>query len=506
MDPIVKDSEYYKGLLKKRLAEIETAMSNLRSDITRNEYDMRKYSTINKQKDTLDSEISDLRTELYDLNAAIEVMRNRGKDITSSLKSEVSEIEMECERLVAIKRELSDMERSNIELINEKTKQLNAYKNVLREKERKDYDNTVTEIRDLKLQCHVSRDRIANMREEIKTIENEIRSNPRIGRFCELEGRKKSIEHQRNLLQERMSVYSLPVTQQKEHILKFVKDINLKNQEIETLVTSLKTEAKKSDDMALAIRADQRDRSDKFSLISKKKIEIEDFIRRSTEERKSIDESIACLQKQILDKCQGSAKFRKMEKERPDVEHLTSDIHDSQFTTEQLHKQLAHRSAELKRLDDVEAAYIQQVAALSEQYASIETQKEKISDIDKLKAEETAIVTTLEEKLRLLKQELEGSIQTRDLVSLDLARKINDLKNDPLYEKLMVLDQKLRDLVHEIDILNSRVSEALLVDQRKSLAAHIHNLNAKLAKTLTLYSNSKCVPTVKKLHALSQKN
>ena len=481
---VVKDSNYYKNLLINRLSDLSNAMSEIKAEVHEQNNRMKEETAISADKVSVLEDIDQLRTELYDVNCAIEKLRlredERGFDQLVALRAEATESGVECERLLVIKHELVDMLKQNDEFISKKSHQVHDYTKNLTEDEKGIFERRLGEIRDLKYQSEVTRVKVVDMARDIKLIETRVKGNPNIGRFAELDGRKKSLETKKSQLQEQLSVYSFPQVQQKEHILSFVKEMNSKNAEIESLVKQIRDDTKKSDEMLLAIRSDQRDRSEKFNLISKKKTEIEEFIQRSADEQKSLDSLIASFQKDILEKCERLASIRNQERDRPEIELLNSDIKDSQFTSEQLNRELALRTAELSRLDDVEATYLDQVASLGAQITALNVEKCELENIDGIKTEHSNQIATLEGKLRLLKHDIDEYATQIQNLQKSLNVQVMELEKDPSYAKLLLLDEKLRNILTEIDTLNSRIRDAQLLDERRRLTELVGKLNQKL--------------------------
>ena len=317
------------------------------------------------------------------------------------------------------------------------------------------------------------------MKEEINEIENNVRANPNIRKSVDLENMIKSLDNERKRLEQELNIFSLPVSEQKDYILKFVKDLNARNSEMENLLKQVSGETKRTEEIALAVRADQRDRCEKYNIVANKKVELEAVLIQAGEEKNRLDSLIKDLQTKILRTTERISKLKNDKETRPEIELLKSENEASAFTVTQLRNGLKERNRELKRLEDVENAYISEIASLSQNTTVYESKLIQLESVEKLKEQDELKSIELEERIRSLQADIaskQGELEERER-ALDQLR--SQANGDPARAKLLALQDKLSTINAEIETLNNRIVEAKLIPEKQELMRLLSTLRGK---------------------------
>jgi chromosome segregation ATPase len=468
-----KDAEHFKSILKNRVNELSEQLGIFRAKVEAKKRILNRESELLDEQARLNQEIECLKTVLYDTNETIIRSRlkkeERGLGNLDALKVEHGALETHCDQLLHEKHRLCELGRENDKKLESLRMSLTSALGKLTQEECDEFNKVRSQVDDIDAQTELTRRRISGIKAEISEIERNVKNNSYIRRSVDLENMIKSLETEQKTLEQELSIFGLPVAEQKDHILKFVKDLNARNTEMEALIKHLASDTEKTEEMALAVRSDQRDRSEKYNLVAQKKTELDSLIKHAHEEKTRLDSLIASLQAKILRTSERLSKLRHEQETRPEIDLLASENQASMFTVEQLQRGLEERARELKRLDDVENAYLREIANLSQQAITCETRLAELADVEKIKKLEIEKLVELDEEVRNLQNNLsEKQLQLRERQEL-LAVLRNQLQVDPMRSKLLLVQDKLYNVTQEIDKLNSRLVDSQFIPEKEEM-------------------------------------
>jgi chromosome segregation ATPase len=475
------DGEYNRNLLNQRMSELNSAITSMKTEIKSKQTELENKDKLTMEKDEIASEVENLRMEICDLNEAIHEMRVRksGKNLAPSaddLRIHVTELEDECQRLSEIKQQLQQVSDANEAVLLRKRADVASALASLNQEKREEFKKCKESWSDLHIQGESIQAKILSLKGEIQAIEEHVKLNPKIPRSVELRAKIKVLEHEKALLDDELHLYALPVSEQKDRILKFVKELNGRNAEIEALTKNLSSEIRKTDERALAIRSDQRDRFEKHRIVANKKIELDNMIQTASVEQERLDKTIVDLQRKIIELSERLL----LGKEVSGTGLVTEGIRDSVYTNDQLNQEIQRRKQEIDKLDDIEASYLEDVSVITQETLAAQNILKHVSDLKSSKQGNEESISTLLNEQKSLCDAYENEKAKCERDSMLMAKRRLQFDKNTLNSTLLRLEENIELILNEISTLNSRIRQAMLIEERTKLTDTMRRLNEKI--------------------------
>ena len=481
--PPVKDATFYRKLLEQKLQAVIAETKSLERKTKE------CYAILEREPDVIqaakaaEENIERLKQQLFDINESIEQMRLKSKmDNTGDediLRTELSTIENECERLLARKHELT----FQLESRKEEKKKLDSELRTKLKGDTKEFDRIKSDMFHMTSEISKNRELLESLRQDIRSTEAKIKANPNISKSIDLEAKLERLQSENAQLESDIQLYSKPAHEQRDLILQYVKDMNAENMEIENVLKKLTAELSRNEETIFAMKSGNKERAEKYQYLSTKRAEIEDYIRKLSEDNTNLEMLISSRQKEILSVTSQLNEIHQRERDKPEVELLSDDINNSRFTNDRLRAELVARRAELKRLDDIDAVYIQRSAELNQKIKVITEELHALENADAVREADNNIIETLLNDIQALKERIASErsrlIEKQSELSLVKAEVIDGTP----FAKLLDIDRRLREIDLLMKTANTRLHESTFQQERKQLAESIRILNSLILQS-----------------------
>lgn len=475
----VRDAHYYKSFLALSLQELEAEIARVKSLTVDMKRELANKEIVDLEETVLAAEVNSKKKELYDINAAIDHLRRKDRkfDQISDLQQMGDDIELECERLIAAKQQ---MEALIIETKKNSAIKQNEWESQLAALDKDTRRQTEILRNQMSIRSKTNgtlRDRHAGLRSEVDQLRASLEADPIRCRKIEAEKSLLAKEIDIQNLDAEIDILNQPLPEQRELILKYVKEMNAEQSVIESEVQKVRVDIDAIQASISDLREHRQDRSEKFDLISVKKREIDEFLERFADQAGRMRAQIATLQGQVLGSAEQLSKFHEKQNAAPEVEFMKKELKQSSFTTNRLEEEIKDRTEELARIDDIESTYLAELSLVNTQISVLELQTTSAGDIAEARRLKEAQAASIEDQLRRMgetKRNLEDGVAGK---RNELTRLEERLESDPIHKKLAQVDQRLNSVIKQIDELNSEANQALLVDERKQLTGIITSLN-----------------------------
>jgi hypothetical protein len=453
---------HYKSQLESKIKDIQAEIAFLTGATEERRRTTKECSRLQMETDRLRRDLQIMRSDLLIVNRAIEASANSENVSSRELEVEVAEKKRQCEQLLETKHQLLQILQQQKHVNDQRLQAFGSNESLVR--------HAANDVVEQTREIGRLREELDFLRNEISNTESEIKLRPNIAQSVALESRILELEDDRTEMEHDMGLYCKPLAEQKEIILKFVKEVNIRNAQVEAEIKSISSQLQRNEGLISDMKSGNLAKGQKYAYLLKKRSEIDEYIARFATDQGKLESQISELQTEAKRVSERIEVLRQRERDEPEIALLSEEIDHSTFTSDRLVKEVEARRRELNSLDCVESNYIQQSTELNDRLRSSASQLAQLnSSVDEKRETRSNRLVEMESQIAKARTQLKFLRDTLDAKQHEREKLLSIIDSNQDYKNIYFIDKEIQRVESEICALRTTIDAASFQKERNKL-------------------------------------
>ncbi|XP_028401996.1 intraflagellar transport protein 74 homolog isoform X2 [Dendronephthya gigantea] len=456
----VQDKSYFMGLLRAKVSELTTEIARMQKDIDKYSQEHETYLTYEKRAESLASEIKDFQGQLADYNTLLDKL-NTDSDMDEIIQEhDAIKVSNERERKsideLFMKRQQKEEQIKDLQLeIDQENRMAENLVQGMSESMKQNYLNLKKKNANLQKALDEKQQLLDKVTTKLQTLEEEVASSPVKQEAVTLYEKIHELEEKKQSLVDEANSKGTP-TEEREKLLKQVKDDNEEIRSIEKRIQEIKEKIRVTSEelqhVDMDLEENQGERNQKYLELKKREETMQEFLDSFEENKKRELERKAQLEGNIVSVMEHMSRRMIRSKHLPSVGELKqmqadlsfkeNEMHRSQNTSDSLQSEHDRLQMDLDKVQQLETKISSELEVLKTKVASMEQELVKYYDLDTLKENAEDRRVHLNDEQEILESRRETSKgRVRDMSQTYEALK-NKLNENETYSQLANLERK----------------------------------------------------------------
>jgi len=474
----VQDTSYYVAVLRSKLTEIATEISNLKREINQHNTDSSQYSSLERKYEELLKEVRHLEGTLADYNLAMDKMRMHTdpseveayqKQLAAKNRRDAGEIDQIFLRKQGREKTIADLEREIDTIHRENEEKINK----LEPAKLSQYTDLLGRAQQLQNRAHEQQEQLDQALSQVQEHEAEMREQGYREEYKELEKQLMRLKKEHDNLLEEQEIANMDPREANARVLAKVKEDNRRIAELDqkgrALSEEIARQRRQLQDLSSDISNKEGGDSNKtkYERLSQRDAEMTAFISKFDETKQAIvedtmktqDTIVALLEhiSQGLDAEHNMPSADKLEEMKEEAKFKEKQLETSQMTMARLRQEKEKRLQEMEKINTLDEKIAEELRSLNDKMDSMRKEVIEFEDIEGLKTKAQNTKNYLVDMMEKYKSRKENIKQQVSQIAAQYDKIKADLNQNETAKTLESLEKKIAAQANSIFSLNEYI-------------------------------------------------